>query len=155
MFRYLMLLAAGFYLVLLIGGQDRGQMRMGLQGAYDVPLRPMAPPAATPADPPAQSAVTPPPPADTPRPAVTLRTVTAEAANIRVAALRGATVIGRLERGEIVQITGRQGDWLQVRAIRAGIAGFVHRRLISTEPPVMNPLMTPVLTPTTLFPARD
>lgn len=37
MFKYLLFFSAAFYLVLLIGGEDRGQQRMGLQGAYSLP----------------------------------------------------------------------------------------------------------------------
>ncbi|MBA4351631.1 MAG: hypothetical protein C0427_10335 [Rhodobacter sp.] len=43
MFRYLVFFGVTFYLVLLIGGEDRGQQRMGLQGAYDVALAPALP----------------------------------------------------------------------------------------------------------------
>lgn len=177
MFRYLLFCGAGLYLVLLIGGEDRGQERMGLRGAYaidlttpaplpvqtaEVPVAPTEEPlaaAATPSDtirilPVAQTAT----PAvleqaaepdfnDFNNPTVTLRIITADAANVRDAASRSGAVIGRLERGEIVQMVEQVGDWVHVRMEGDGVEGFVHRRLISDEPPG--------LTTTTLFPVAD
>ncbi|ESW60685.1 MAG: hypothetical protein Q27BPR15_10605 [Rhodobacter sp. CACIA14H1] len=179
MFKYLIFFAATFYLVLLIGGEDRGQQRMGLTGAYaaaiPVQLAPtQAPPApaapetataavATPADslrilplPEApvaeatlQDATLTAAPAPDPfnNPTVTLRTITAEAANVRASASRNAAVIGRLERGEIVQMLEQTGDWVHIRIEGDGIDGFVHRRLISSD--------APGLTTSTLFPIAD
>lgn len=66
MFRYLVFFGAAFYLALLIGGEDRGQQRMGLRGAYDVALAPPAPAPAPVA--PARIA-----PSETAAPAETLR----------------------------------------------------------------------------------
>jgi uncharacterized protein YgiM (DUF1202 family) len=172
MFKYLLFFSAAFYLTLLIAGQDNGQQRMGLRGAYDVALAPLP----APAEPAATETVAavPPPPADTLRilpaptvqpaslttepapepafndfnnPTVTLRTITAEAANVRDAASRSGNVIGRLENGEIVQVLETSGDWVHVRLEGDGIDGYVHRRLISTDPPD--------LTTTTFFPAVD
>jgi hypothetical protein len=169
MFKYLLFLSATFYLTLLLAGQDNGQQRMGLRGAYDIALPPPpAPPAES--DAPETIAAVPQPPTDTLRilpiptvqptsltpepafidvntPTVTLRIITADAANVRDAASRTGTVIGRLENGEIVQVLGTSGDWVHVRLEGDGIDGFVHRRLISTEPPG--------LTASTLFPAVD
>lgn len=174
MFKYLLFFSAAFYLTLLIGGQDTGQERMGLRGAYAIDLtQPTPAPAQTavadpapaaPRDtirilPVAQSTATPPvvleqaaaptEPAfnDFNNPTVTLRTITAEAANVRDAASRTGAVIGRLERGEIVQMVEQVGDWVHIRIEGDGVEGFVHRRLISTEPPG--------LTTTTLFPVAD
>lgn len=176
MFKYLLLFSAAFYLTLLIGGQDNGQMRKGLRGDYTIALatpEPVAPTAA--ADPePSRTAAAPAdtlrilPTPDTPvvqpasltteaapepafndfnNPTLTLRTITAEAANVRDAASRTGAVIGRLEGGEIVQVLETSGDWVHIRIEGDGIDGFVHRRLISTDPPA--------LTATTLFPAVD
>ena len=170
MFKYLVILAGAFYATLLIGGEDRGQQRMGLQGAYDAPPAAPAPIiAAAPDTPEAQVASASAPadslrilpraadaaatvqpaslPAPDPAPADDLRFVTAEAANVRDAASRTAAVIGRLERDEIVRILETTGDWVHVRIEGDGIDGYVHRRLISTAPPP--------LTTTTLFPAVD
>ena len=170
MFKYLVILAAAFYATLLIGGEDRGQQRMGLQGAYDTspapaPVIAKAPeiaPAQTaaaetvaPADSlrilprPTDSAATLQPATLTPEapPADDLRVITAEAANVRDGASRNAAVIGRLENGEVVRILETTGDWVHIRIEGDGIDGYVHRRLISTEPPG--------LTTTTLFPAVD
>lgn len=175
MFKYLLFFSAFFYVTLLIAGQDSGQQRMGLLGAYDIALAPPAPaPAPSAADPapaealakapsdslrilpaPERSLVQPaslttePAPAfnDFNNPTVTLRTITAEAANVRDAASRNGAVIGRLENGEIVQVLETSGDWVHIRIEGDGIDGFVHRRLISTEPPG--------LTTSTLFPAAD
>ena len=80
-------------------------------------------------------------------PSLTLRTITADAANVRDAASRSGNVIGRLENGEIVQVLETSGDWVHVRIEGDGIDGYVHSRLISTEPPG--------LTASTLFPAAD
>jgi hypothetical protein len=184
MFRYMLFFGGAFYLVLLIGGEDRGQERMGLRGAYDIALAPTpAPTAPAPAAGPetltqATAAVAPmPAPApDTLRilpapdqpviqpasltdptpepgfndfnnPTVTLRYITADAANVRDAGSRSAAVIGRLERGEIVQVIAEQGDWVHIRIEGDGIDGYVHRRLISAEAPTLSTL--------TLFPAAD
>ena len=174
MFKYLLFFSAAFYLTLLIGGQATGQERMGLRGAYAIDLTQPTPapaPAQTAAVDPAPAA-----PGDTLRilplaqtatpavlepaaaptepafndfnnPTITLRTITAEAANVRDAASRTGAVIGRLERGEIVQMVEQVGDWVHIRIEGDGVEGFVHRRLISTEPPG--------LTTTTLFPVAD
>lgn len=181
MFRYLVFFGAAFYLALLIGGEDRGQQRMGLRGAYDVALAPPAPtPAAQPESAPEPLAVQvaarasePAAPADSLRvlpapapavvqsasltetpafndfnnPEVALRTITADAANVRAAPGRTAAVIGRLERGEIVQVIAETEDWIHIRIEGDGVDGFVHRRLISRE--------APSLSSATLFPAAD
>ena len=174
MFRYLIFCGAGLYLALLIGGEDRGQERMGLRGAYAIDLS-----SPIPAEPTQIAAAEPAPRADTPadtirilpmaevsatpavleqavvepafndfnNPTVILRSVTADAANVRDAASRNGAVIGRLERGEIVQMVEQVGDWVHIRIEGDGIEGFVHRRLISTE--------APSLSTYTLFPAAD
>lgn len=182
MFRYLVFFGAAFYLALLIGGEDRGQQRMGLRGAYDVALAPPAPaaqPETAPDSVPVQVAARPAEtaaPADSLRvlpaaapamvqsaslteapatpgfndfnnPQVTLRTITADAANVRAAPGRNAAVIGRLERGEIVQVVAETEDWIHIRIEGDGVDGFVHRRLISRE--------APSLSSATLFPAAD
>jgi hypothetical protein len=166
MFRYLVFFGATFYLALLIGGEDRGQQRMGLQGAYDVALAPALPApepqpetetqtAAAPADTlrilpaPEQATIQPasltsaePEPAfnDFNNPTVTLRYITAEAANVRDAASRTGSVIDRVERGEIVQVVEEIGDWVHIRIEGDGIDGFVHRRLISSDAPSLSTL---------------
>lgn len=185
MFRYLAFFAAAFYLVLLIGGEDHGQKRMGLTGAYaanvQTPAAPLPDPTVTEQAVTERTAVM--APADTLRilpapslsvapadaqpaavvskasldaqaapdpfnnPTVTLRTITAEAANVRDAASRNGAVISRLERGEIVQMVEQVGDWVHIRLEGDGVDGYVHRRLISTEPPA--------LTATTLFSVVD
>lgn len=167
MFRYLVFFGASFYLALLIGGEDRGQQRMGLQGAYDIALAPALPaPAAepepvtqianaTPTDTlrilpapeqatiqPASLTATTAEPAfnDFNNPTVTLRFITAEAANVRDAASRTGSVIDRVERGEIVQVVEEVGDWVHIRIEGDGVDGFVHRRLVSTEAPSLSTL---------------
>ena len=171
MFRYLVFFGATFYLALLIGGEDRGQQRMGLTGAYDVALAPSLPSPETETEPESttQTAAAPAAPADTLRilpapeqatiqPAslsgtaseptfndfnnatVTLRFITAEAANVRDAASRTGSVIDRVERGEIVQVVEEVGDWVHIRIEGDGIDGFVHRRLISTDAPSLTTL---------------
>lgn len=179
MFRYLLFGGFGIYLVLLIGGEDRGQERAGLRGAYAIDLA--TPAASAPPAPTATLAGSPPPrstpPTDTIRilpmaettptpavleqaaapaepafndfnnPTVILRTVTADAANVRNAASRSGAVIGRVERGEIVQLVEEVGDWVHVRIEGDGVEGFVHRRLLSTD--------APALSTYSLFPAAD
>ena len=182
MFRYLFFFGAAFYLALLIGGEDRGQQRMGLAGAYAIPLAPPPPAEAAPDPEPLSEATSVPmaptvaPPADTLRvlPATTLapladalpdalpmpadamqavdpdpafRIITADAANVRDGANRSAAIIGRLERGEIVQTVDEVGDWVRIRIEGDGVEGFVHGSLISAD--------TPELTTTTLFPVAD
>lgn len=175
MFRYLVFFGAAFYLALLIGGEDRGQQRMGLRGAYDVAFAPPAPAPApvapariapgeaaapaetlrvlpTPAPALVQNASLTEEPAapgfnDFNNPEVSLRTITADAANVRAAPGRNAAVIGRLERGEIVQVVAETEDWIHIRIEGDGVDGFVHRRLISRE--------APSLSSATLFPAAD
>lgn len=177
MFRYLIFGGLGIYLVLLIGGEDRGQERAGLRGAYAIdvaqPIPTEPPPSATfiaEAPAPATTLL-----ADTirilpmaevtPMPAVLeqasapaepsvaaldtldLRSITAEAANIRDAASRSGAVIGRLQRGEVVQMVERVGDWVHVRIEGDGVEGFVHRSLISES--------SPDLSAFSLFPAAD
>lgn len=176
MFRYLIFCGAGLYLALLIGGEDRGQERMGLRGAYaiDVTTPPVtlaetepkitenAPVirAAAPADTirilPVENAAATPAVLEQPaepafndfnNPTVILRTITAEAANVRDAASRNGAIVDRVTRGEIVQMVDQVGDWVHIRIEGDGVEGFVHRRLISTEPPSLSTY--------SLFPASD
>ena len=102
MFKYLLFFSAFIYVTLLIAGQDSGQKRMGLLGAYDIALAPAEALAKAPSDSlrilpaPERSLVQPaslttePAPAfnDFNNPTVTLRTITADAANVRDAAAR-------------------------------------------------------------------
>lgn len=167
MFRYLVFFGAAFYLTLLIGGEDRGQQRMGLMGAYDVAIAPALPALEQVTE--TQTASTPAAPSDTLRilpaperatiqpasltsttaepafndfnnPTVTLRYITADAANVRDAASRTGSVIDRVERGEIVQLVEEVGDWVHIRIEGDGIDGFVHRRLVSTDAPSLSTL---------------
>jgi hypothetical protein len=174
MFRYLLFFGTAFYLTLLLGGEDRGQQRMGLRGAYDVAAAPAMPApepetvsatqtvAATPSDTlrilpaPGDAVVqqasmsdetTEPAFNDFNNPTVTLRYITADAANVRDAASRNGVVIGRVERGEIVQLVEEAGDWMRIRIEGDGVDGYVHRRLISNDAPTLSTL--------TLFPAAD
>lgn len=74
MYRLLLILAAGLFLVLLIGGRDGGQTRLGLQGAYDIAaLQDLPPPqepevAVEPATPPAAAPAAAPRPQPAPEP---------------------------------------------------------------------------------------
>ena len=174
MFRYLLFFSIGLYLTLLIGGEDRGQLRAGLRGEYAIDLTPPAlppvtmaeaeePPAATlasaaptdtirilpaPEQPqPASLTLAPSEPAlaQLDAPALPMGTITAQAANVRAEA--GGTVIGRVERGEIVQIVEQVGDWMHVRIEGDGVEGFVHRSLIAEAGPSLGNA--------TLFPAID
>lgn len=178
MFRYLLFFGAAFYLALLIGGEDRGQQRMGLAGAYDAPPAPALPATTLSSEDADRTALqsasastrapvdalrilpapdrpivqqvsltTTPDSAEPETPDPMLRTVTADAANVRADASRNAPVIGRVEQGEVVRLVGQVGDWVHIRIEGDGIDGFVHRRLLSSE--------APGLTTATLFPATD
>lgn len=179
MLRYLVFFSIGLYLTLLIGGEDNGQLRAGLRGAYAIDVTqpvtvaeqsptqdrvPATLASATPADTlrilpaPDQPSAQPASLTSTPLPAepavaslntptVLLRTITADAANVRAEASRNGAVIGRVERGEIVQMVEQVGDWVHIRIEGDGIDGYVHRRLISED--------APSLGNATLFPTLD
>ncbi|WP_434614921.1 SH3 domain-containing protein [Tabrizicola sp. M-4] len=176
MFRYLLFFSIGLYLTLLIGGEDRGQLRAGLRGEYAIDLTPPALPPVTTAEaeePPAATLAST-APTDTIRilpaperpepasltlapsepalalledPALPMGTITAQAANVRAGAGGSAAIIGRVERGEIVQIVEQVGDWMHVRIEGDGVEGFVHRSLIAEAGPSLGNA--------TLFPAID
>ncbi|HMO08573.1 MAG TPA: SH3 domain-containing protein [Paracoccaceae bacterium] len=149
------------FLALLIGGQDRGQVRFGLMAkeepaplALPAPAKaapaPVVPVAFVPAPAPAPEPVTRPlpeavaaVPAPAPEPAAVaepepLRVmyVASAAINVRGGPSTNDAVVGRLTRNEAVQVVAEAGDgWVQVRIEGDGIEGYVAARLLTDRAP--------------------
>lgn len=148
MFRLLVLLCAGLFLALLIGGQDRGQLRFGLMNApvaakaptplpeapvevtaaAFAPAKPVmiapAPVAAAPvvAEPPA-------PPAFEPQ----VFYIDAKSVNVRSGPGKTNPVIARLARDEAVLVvsqTGAENGWSLIRIEGDGVEGYVATQLL-------------------------
>lgn len=164
MFKLISFLCASVFLVLLIGGEDRGQLRFGLMDHYAPPpapppvevaqasatpsvvlasYAPAAPePVALPVPAPAEpvSAVQPDPqaipvPEAAPVP-VDIRYVSSNAINVRQGPSTNDAVIGRLTRNEAVTVVADNGDgWVQVRIEGDGIEGYVAGRLLTDRAP--------------------
>jgi uncharacterized protein YgiM (DUF1202 family) len=161
MFRLLSLLCGSLFLVLLIGGEDRGQMRFGLMERYAPPeAAPLVvaaalvtpapeivlaayPTAAAPepvALPAAAVAVAEPVAVTTPpveaAPALDVRFVNSNAINVRQGPSTNDPVIGRLTRNEAVTVVADKGDgWVLVRIEGDGVEGYVAGRLLTTRTP--------------------
>ncbi len=151
MLRYLLLLGAGLYVALLLGGRGE-DLRMGLAGAYDPPppvAMPVAAPAPVPVAPvagpvklasftpetpvPEGAAVAEAAPAD---PAPRLMWVRATAANLRDGPSADTAVLGRLTRDEAVTVVAEAPDgWLRVRLEGDGGEGYVAARLLTDSDP--------------------
>lgn len=162
MFRYLTLLAAAMFLTLTILGNDRGQERLGLAGAYapppPVPLVPAV--AAAPAEPddvvlatfePDAEAAEPEPPAAPPTVAAevteaapepetpTVMWVDATSVNLREAPSTDSAVLGKLKRSEAVTVVAELPDgWVRVRLEGDGDEGFVAARFLTATDPATN-----------------
>lgn len=161
MFKLLSLLCGSLFLVLLIGGEDRGQMRFGLMERYappepveivvaeapvqtapDVVLatfptpvpEPVALPAVVPTAVPETAAADPAP--APPAPAAEVRFVNANAINVRQGPSTNDPVIGRLTRSEAVTVVADNGDgWVLVRLEGDGVEGYVAGRLLTDRAP--------------------
>lgn len=149
------------FATLMILGQDRGQTRMGLSGAYalqaDLPktLR-ASQPAVVAVQPepayymPAQPVVLQPEPAVAPAPAVAriaapavaqavvpaerVMRVAADAVNVRQGPSTGDAVVGRLLRDdEVLVVSDIYGDWIHVRVEGDGVDGYVAARFLEAS----------------------
>lgn len=159
MFRLLVLLCGGIFLAMLIGGQDRGQLRFGLMAQVDevamaapvpqveqkaetavvnaafVPEKPvMVQPAAV-VEPSTETAAV----AETvaePAPAAEGKVmyVTADRANVREGPGKDHAVLDRLTKGEavLVVVEGEGADgWSLIRIEGDGVEGYVASRLLT------------------------
>ena len=153
MIRLMVLLSAGLFLAMLIGGQDRGQQRFGLiaqpqpdtkvgDAALQAQLAP-TPKAATteiafvPSQPvmAAPSTETAAPlAAYTPETAGHVLQVSAKSANVRSGPGTDFEVVSRLTRGESVLVVA-EGDgpdgWSLIRIEGDGVEGYIATRLLS------------------------
>lgn len=151
MFRLTLLLSAAIFLAMMIGGQDRGQLRFGLMQP-EAPSRPapvrQAPQepelavkavAFVPAEPvmvkPAPAPAAPPPPAPPQEAeAARLMYVDATSVNVREGPGKDYAVIGRLSRGEAVELVAAGGDaegWSLIRIEGDGLQGYVAAQLLA------------------------
>ena len=159
MIRMLLLLCAGLFLTLQIGGQDRGQMRFGLMEAANAPVRVAVPVAedsapvdaavlAVAAEPAAEAAVVPvafgtgqpvmqAAPADVaPAETVTVRYVSGQSVNVRAGPSTQDAVVDRLRRGEAVTLVGVEDNgWARIRVEGDGIDGFMSMSFLSDTAP--------------------
>lgn len=160
MVRLTLFLGAALYLVLLLGGGDGGQQRLGLTGAYDVAHIAVTPigtaetsggqaVAGLQAEPavyaPAQPVMTAPDEAlvqsavalAAPAPAeaaADIRVVSAQAVNVRGGPATSFQVVDRLTRGEEVLVVADAGNgWSLIRIEGDGIEGYISTRLLSAQ----------------------
>lgn len=160
MIRLTLLLCGGLFAVLLIAGQDKGQLREGLKTplvlalmqepatdlmapepvepvakiseAVFVPVQPVRVRAAVPTRVIAEAA----PPE--PEPENRLATVTARSANVRSGPSTADAVVGRVIAGEEVLLVSEENavqGWSLVRIEGDGITGYVASRLLQAATP--------------------
>ncbi|RGP38311.1 SH3 domain-containing protein [Pseudotabrizicola alkalilacus] len=156
MIRLLLLLCAGIFVTLQIGGQDRGQTRFGLMAAEKVPVpaptvrvaetapvqassgagivpvvfapaQPLIKPVAQPkAVVPVEAAVT---------VAEDVKYVTGRSVNVRSGPSTQNAVVGRLTRGEAVSVISDEGNgWARVRVEGDGIDGYMAISFLADAP---------------------
>lgn len=154
MIRLMVLLCAGLFLAMLIGGQDRGQQRFGLiprqqpdggvvKAALPAPVASTAKAATTEAAfVPSRPVMAAPvlveaaaqPPADTGPTEGRILQVTAKSANVRSGPGTDFAVVSRLIRGESVLVVA-EGDgpegWSLIRIEGDGVEGYIATRLLS------------------------
>ena len=163
MWKLLTLLAMGMFLAMLIGGQDRGQLRQGLIGvpeaapvvtaaAFDpakiapeaapvelatfVPVAPPAPAVPAPVIRVAAAQPAAPDPVVETPPVLPVRYVRAGSINMRDGPSTRNAVIGRLTRNEAVSLVGDAGDgWVLIRIEGDGAEGYVAARLLTDQEP--------------------
>lgn len=161
MFRLVAILGAAIYLAMLVAGRDHGQLRLGLMPAPEAPAGKVlaaapadpATPAAQPAAPvarpasfvpdqpvmvtPAVEVATVPAGAGAPAPAepvLRVAYVASRSANLREGPGTDYAVVGRLARGEAVQVVVEgdgPDDWTLVRLEGDGEQGYIASRLLS------------------------
>lgn len=152
MFRLTAFLCIGIYAAMLIGGQDRGQLRFGLmqaeadKAAQAVAVAPVptvedpasAPQAVAAAFVPEKPLMSAPTPADeaaqtAAAPSGRILYVAADSANVREGPGKDHAVIERLPRGEAVLVLaeGEGADgWSLIRIEGDGVEGYVAARLL-------------------------
>ena len=154
MIRLMVLLCAGLFLAMLIGGQDRGQQRFGLLARSDTAMPAAALPTAdaparqaataeaafVPSRPvmaaplPVEAAARPAISADAPMNAGRILQVGARSANVRSGPDTDFDVVSRLTRGESVLVVA-EGDgpdgWSLIRIEGDGVEGYIATRLLS------------------------
>ena len=158
MFRLMALLCAGIYAVMLIGGQDRGQLRFGLmqaeadkaaqmhaaqlaqsQPATSVPQNDAAQVTAASFAPQAPLMIAPEPAvavSSSPEPALDgqIFYIKSESANVREGPGKDHAVVERLPKGEavLVLVNGEGPDgWSLIRIEGDGVEGYVASRLLA------------------------
>lgn len=152
MFKLVSLLAAGMFVILLIGGEDKGQTRQGLADAG--PVTATVAPQVTPAAPVLANFT--PVKVQTQRSApiagafvtdtvaeVAVATgttpvmyVSGKSVNVRGGPSTDYEVVGRLSYAEAVTVVSAEQDgWVQIRIEGDGIDGFIAARLLSNIDP--------------------
>lgn len=151
MFRLVFLLCAGLFLALLIGGQDRGQLRFGLMSAPEevqpaaalaeapIPVEvtaaafaPAEPVMVAPAAKAAAEAVEP-LLAEAPAPEAAIFYINAKSVNVRTGPGKTNPVIARLARDEAVLVisqTEEENGWSLIRIEGDGVEGYVATQLL-------------------------
>lgn len=114
-------------------GRPLAVMLGGAVLALGAACKSAAPPPAEPEPPPVIIEAPPAPPA--PPPPETAR-VTGSSLNVRGEPSTEAAVVGKLKRGERVEVGGSQGDWLRVR-LADGRAGWVAARFVARDAPCL------------------
>ena len=152
MLRLLALLCAGMFVALLIGGEDRGQLRPGLVAAEQTvapqtvapTVKVSAAPVATPPAPVAHlpvvlplirpvAEVTAPSPSE---PESEIRYVNARAVNVREGPSTEFPVVDRLTRGEAIRVMWvEENGWVRIAIEGDGVSGFVSGDLLTGHAP--------------------
>ena len=57
--------------------------------------------------------------------------VTADRVNVRVAPDLGSRVVATLNKGAVLEVVEKAGDWYRVKAVASGVEGYVHRTLVA------------------------
>lgn len=160
MFRLLGLLCVGIYAAMLIGGQDRGQIRFGLMqdkvdrsdalaAVQPAPIAPAAPPVVSAAFVPDKPLIDAPAPSEIATPDVATQDlpdpvaqavpqgrvlyVAATSVNVREGPGKDHAVVERLPRGEAVLVLSQgegQGGWSRIRIEGDGVEGYVASSLL-------------------------
>jgi hypothetical protein len=152
MFRLTLLLCAGLFGAMAIGGQDRGQLRFGLMAQPTAPvvlpvaavievaeIAPLMPATTTAVFAPSAPVMATPVALETPPAAPVEETakillIAAKSANVREGPGKDFAVVSRLTRGEAVLVVA-EGEgvdgWSLIRIEGDGVEGYVASRLLS------------------------